>query len=74
MVSQTRRGLIPRQSGRKDLHGSEDAAMVTVDKTVSSGAAIPVRRYVVGFKDVCALKDGKSSSVKYMRAETQIGT
>ena len=23
--------------------------MVTVDKTVSSGAAIPVRRYVVGF-------------------------
>lgn len=48
----------------KGFQCSKDAALVTVDQTASSGAATPVRRFVIGFRDVCALKDGKGSQVK----------
>lgn len=54
--------LFPRPSGWKGLHHEEDAAPVTVDQTASSDTPTPVRRYVIGFKDDSALKDGRLQS------------
>lgn len=62
-VSQTLTGVPVPQAGG-GCSAMKHAHLVTTDQTVSSGATVPMKRYVIGSKDASALKDGKGCSVR----------
>lgn len=62
-ASQTPTGVPVPQAGG-GCSAMKHAHLVTMDQTVSSGAAVPTQRGVIGSKDVSALKDGKGCTVR----------